>query len=178
MSRRGRSLRDCCAPDVRATADGLAFELRVDGRVHTVAVPLVGQFNVANLLGVSASRSPAASRRGRARSLRSPQLVPPPGRMQRVPGRRSRWWSSTTRIRPDALAKALAGAAAARAARGGRLWCVFGAGGDRDPGKRAPMGAGGAGARTVVVVTSDNPRSEDPRAIIAQIVAAWQPRRR
>ncbi len=71
---------------------------------------------------------------------------------------------------PDALAQALAAVRPLARARGGRLWIVFGAGGDRDPGKRAPMGQA-ASAADVVVVTSDNPRTEDPRAIVAQIVA-------
>ena len=54
--------------------------------------------------------------------------------------------------------------------RGGQLWCVFGCGGDRDPGKRPQMGRI-AQAADQVIVTSDNPRSEDPHAIIEQIVA-------
>jgi UDP-N-acetylmuramoyl-L-alanyl-D-glutamate--2,6-diaminopimelate ligase len=54
--------------------------------------------------------------------------------------------------------------------RGGQLWCVFGCGGDRDPGKRPQMGRIAQMAEHVLV-TSDNPRSEDPHAIIAQIVA-------
>src|SRR5690606_38316410 len=54
--------------------------------------------------------------------------------------------------------------------RGGQLWCVFGCGGDRDPGKRPQMGRIAQGADQVLV-TSDNPRGEDPASIIAQIVA-------
>ncbi len=56
----------------------------------------------------------------------------------------------------------------------GRLWVVFGAGGDRDPGKRAPMGAAAAAGADVVVVTSDNPRTEDPAHIVAQVAAGAQ----
>jgi UDP-N-acetylmuramyl tripeptide synthase len=59
-------------------------------------------------------------------------------------------------------------------ARNGLLWIVFGAGGDRDPGKRAPMGAAGAAGADVVVVTSDNPRTEDPARIVAQVASGAQ----
>jgi UDP-N-acetylmuramoyl-L-alanyl-D-glutamate--2,6-diaminopimelate ligase len=70
---------------------------------------------------------------------------------------------------PDALTQALQALRPLADARHGRLWVVFGAGGDRDQGKRAPMGAAAAGGADVVVVTSDNPRTEDPSAIVAQI---------
>src|SRR5206468_12885552 len=71
---------------------------------------------------------------------------------------------------PDALEKTLGALRQVAEDRGGQLWCVFGCGGDRDPGKRPQMGriAQMAGH---VIVTSDNPRSEEPRAIIDQIVA-------
>jgi UDP-N-acetylmuramyl tripeptide synthase len=77
---------------------------------------------------------------------------------------------------PDALAKALAALrplAEIRGAEGagGKLWVVFGAGGDRDAGKRVPMGAAAAEGADVVVVTSDNPRSENAEAIASQVAA-------
>ena len=68
---------------------------------------------------------------------------------------------------PDALAKALA---AARAHCAGKLWCVFGCGGERDRGKRAEMGRIAAGAADALVVTDDNPRGEEPQAIVAAIM--------
>jgi UDP-N-acetylmuramoyl-L-alanyl-D-glutamate--2,6-diaminopimelate ligase len=71
---------------------------------------------------------------------------------------------------PDALAQALTAIRPVARARGGALWVVFGAGGDRDPGKRAPMGAAAAAADRIVV-TSDNPRSEDPASIVAMVAA-------
>ena len=72
---------------------------------------------------------------------------------------------------PDALEKALLGLQPQARSRKGRLWCVFGCGGDRDPGKRPLMGAVAARLADVPCITSDNPRSEDPAAIMAQIRA-------
>jgi UDP-N-acetylmuramoyl-L-alanyl-D-glutamate--2,6-diaminopimelate ligase len=71
---------------------------------------------------------------------------------------------------PDALEKTLQALRQVAQERGGALWCVFGCGGDRDPGKRPQMGRIAQVAEHVLV-TSDNPRSEEPRAIIDQIVA-------
>jgi UDP-N-acetylmuramoyl-L-alanyl-D-glutamate--2,6-diaminopimelate ligase len=72
---------------------------------------------------------------------------------------------------PDALDKTLAALRQVATQRGGQLWCVFGCGGDRDPGKRPQMGQIAEQADQVVL-TSDNPRSEDPHAIIEQIAPA------
>ena len=71
---------------------------------------------------------------------------------------------------PDALGKALAALRSLADQRGGRLWCVFGCGGDRDAAKRPLMGAMAANHADRVVVTSDNPRSEKPETIISQIL--------
>jgi UDP-N-acetylmuramoyl-L-alanyl-D-glutamate--2,6-diaminopimelate ligase len=72
---------------------------------------------------------------------------------------------------PDALEKALLALRPLAQSRGGRLWCVFGCGGDRDPVKRPLMGAVAARLADVPCITSDNPRSEAPATIIAQIRA-------
>jgi UDP-N-acetylmuramoyl-L-alanyl-D-glutamate--2,6-diaminopimelate ligase len=72
---------------------------------------------------------------------------------------------------PDAIEQALTALRPVAQARGGRLWIVFGAGGDRDPGKRPQMGAAAARGADWIVVTSDNPRGEEPGRIIEQIVA-------
>jgi UDP-N-acetylmuramoyl-L-alanyl-D-glutamate--2,6-diaminopimelate ligase len=77
---------------------------------------------------------------------------------------------------PDALEKALAAVRPVVAA-GHRLLCVFGCGGERDAGKRPLMGEAASRLADRVVVTSDNPRGEDPQAIIAQIMAAVAPER-
>ena len=71
---------------------------------------------------------------------------------------------------PDALDKALAGLRPLAQQRGGKLWCVFGCGGDRDPIKRPLMAAVAEKKADRVVVTSDNPRSEKPEDIISQIL--------
>ena len=76
---------------------------------------------------------------------------------------------------PDALEKTLGALRQVAQERGGQLWCVFGCGGDRDPGKRPQMGAVSQIADHVLV-TSDNPRSEEPASIIAQIVAGMDKR--
>jgi UDP-N-acetylmuramoyl-L-alanyl-D-glutamate--2,6-diaminopimelate ligase len=70
---------------------------------------------------------------------------------------------------PDALAQVLRALRALAVQRGGQLWCVFGCGGDRDPHKRPLMGAAAAQHADRVVLTNDNPRSEAPEAIAAQI---------
>ena len=72
---------------------------------------------------------------------------------------------------PDALSQALDALRPLARARGGKLWCVFGAGGERDAGKRPLMGAAASGGADLIIVTSDNPRSEDPGAIAAQVAA-------
>jgi UDP-N-acetylmuramyl tripeptide synthase len=101
----------------------------------------------------------------------TPQLVPPPGRMQRVGEKGEPLAVIDYAHTPDALVQALAALRPLARARGGALWVVFGAGGDRDPGKRAPMGAAAAEGADCIVITSDNPRSEDPAAIVGAVAA-------
>jgi UDP-N-acetylmuramoyl-L-alanyl-D-glutamate--2,6-diaminopimelate ligase len=76
---------------------------------------------------------------------------------------------------PDALARVLETARALATARSGRVWCVFGCGGDRDPTKRGEMGRVAAAGADEIVLTTDNPRSEDPRAIEAAVLAGIEP---
>jgi UDP-N-acetylmuramoyl-L-alanyl-D-glutamate--2,6-diaminopimelate ligase len=108
-----------------------------------------------------------------------PQLTPPTGRMQQVSLPDAPLVVVDYAHTPDALTKALAALRPVVEARGqqigehgeGKLWIVFGAGGDRDPGKRKPMGAAAAAGADVVVITSDNPRGEDAHARCAQLAA-------
>jgi len=161
------------ARKVQATADGLSFELCADAAVWPIDVGLIGHFNVANLLGViGASHACGIPLEAAVAAL--PQLVPPPGRMQQADPRAEPLVVVDYAHTPDALAQALTALRPMVDARHGRLWVVFGAGGDRDPGKRAPMGAAAAAGADVVVVTSDNPRTEDPARIVAQVVAGAQ----
>ncbi len=163
------------ARSIRATSHGLAFEAELNGHAIAVEVPLVGHFNVENLLGVLGVMHACGIEFVRAVAA-LPQLHPPPGRMQQLARPDTPLAVIDYAHTPDALAKALAALrplVEARAARGtgGKLWVVFGAGGDRDAGKRAPMGAAAAQGADVVVVTSDNPRSENAEAIAAQVAA-------
>lgn len=152
---------------------GLSFEVEESGsgRRHPVDTALLGDYNVDNLLlvlgGLRALGIPLERAVGALQAL-----SPVPGRMQRVAGPAAGPsvvvdYAHT----PDALAKALQALRPLAAARGGALCCVFGCGGERDPGKRGPMGAIAAPLADRVIVTSDNPRSESPQAIVAQVIA-------
>lgn len=154
------------ARDLRLTGTGIEF--RLDG--VPVAAPVVGRFNVANLLAViGALLAGDEALPDIARVLR--HIAPPPGRMQVVPHGGGPLVVVDYAHTPDALDKALVTLRETAAARGGRLVCLFGCGGERDPGKRPQMGAVAEALADAVVLTSDNPRGEDPAAIIAAIRA-------
>jgi UDP-N-acetylmuramoyl-L-alanyl-D-glutamate--2,6-diaminopimelate ligase len=161
-------LRAC---DLAWTADGVRFALvEVAARV-SVTAPVAGQYNVSNLLLVA----------GCLRALGLPltqvaarlAAVPPvPGRMERVAVRGECEPAVIVDYAhtPDALAQALAALRPLAAARGGLLRCVFGCGGNRDAGKRPLMGTAARAGADALIVTSDNPRDEDPPAIIDAIL--------
>ncbi len=153
---------------VRATARGLCLEAVLDGRAIATEVPLVGQFNVENLLGVLGVMHACGIDFERAVAA-LPQLCAPPGRMQQVAVPDAPLAVIDYAHTPDALTKALQALRPLAEARGGKLWVVFGAGGDRDAGKRAPMGAAAARGADFVVVTSDNPRTENAAAIVSEV---------
>lgn len=161
------------ATNVRATATGTAFHLSSDWGVAEVEVGTLGEFNVSNLLGVLGALL-AADVPLDAAIAQLTKLEPVNGRMQRLGGRLANDeplvvvdYAHT----PDALEKTLEALRPIAQARGGRLVCMFGCGGDRDATKRPLMGAIAQRLADAVVVTSDNPRSEDPRSIIEQIAA-------
>ncbi|MFG6465236.1 UDP-N-acetylmuramoyl-L-alanyl-D-glutamate--2,6-diaminopimelate ligase [Roseateles sp. BYS87W] len=153
------------------TGEGLAFTLHEGADAVPVQTTLIGDYNAANLLGVAgALRAQGHALAEVARALAA--VTPVPGRMQRVGnGRELPQVVVDYAHTPDALDKALSALQALAAARGGRLVCVFGCGGDRDRTKRPLMGAIAARLAAHVVVTTDNPRTEVPAQILADITA-------
>jgi UDP-N-acetylmuramoyl-L-alanyl-D-glutamate--2,6-diaminopimelate ligase len=153
-------------------AAGLAFTLAEGAAQAEVHTQLVGEFNASNLLvvlgGLRALGVPLADAAAVAA-----QLTPVPGRLQRVPAVAGAGVEVVVDYAhtPDALAQVLRALRPLAAARGGRLWCVFGCGGNRDATKRPLMGGIAAAAADRVIVTSDNPRFEDPQAIVEQVLA-------
>jgi UDP-N-acetylmuramoyl-L-alanyl-D-glutamate--2,6-diaminopimelate ligase len=155
---------DLHAEAVAGDRSGMRFRLAWRGASAPVALPLLGTFNVENALGAAAtavalgrSVEEVAARLGAA-----PQV---PGRMERLAE------APCTVLRdyahsPDALQRALS---ALRPLTAGRLVVLFGAGGDRDRGKRPLMGAIAAAGADLAIVTSDNPRTEDPERILDDI---------
>ena len=156
------------AENVTATAQGLSATLVFGEERMPFATHLVGRHNLANLLAVSA----VLSVEGLSPTeivVRLHKLQPPAGRMACYGGHDAPLVVVDYAHTPDALAHILTALRDVASARGGRLICVFGCGGDRDPGKRPEMGRVAATHADSVWITSDNPRWEDPEAILAAI---------
>ncbi len=148
---------------------GLRFEVVEGQESHWLQTRTLGIYNVSNLLGVL----------GAMRALNVPlqmavqacgNLQPVPGRMECFGGVQAPLVVVDYAHTPDALGQALEALRPVASQRGGHLWCVFGCGGDRDTSKRPLMGAIASQRADQVVVTSDNPRSEKPEAIVAHIL--------
>ncbi len=164
----GRSL---VAEDLCATASGVRFVACWQGKREPVSVPLVADFNVSNLLAViGALIARGITLEGAVQACL--RLRPPAGRMQMLGGIGEPLLLVDYAHTPDALEKVLVAARQTARARKGRLFCLFGCGGDRDAGKRPLMGAVAARLADVVWLTSDNPRSEDPEQILDQVALA------
>lgn len=158
---------DVFATSVELCADGLSCQVRTPWGSGELRTPLLGRFNLENLLAVLS----CACIQGAALE----QVLPAISRLTTVPGRMQRFGGGDKPIvvvdyahTPDALESVL-GALREHGAR--RLTCVFGCGGDRDRGKRPLMTKAAIDGADKVVITSDNPRSEDPDQIIADAVA-------
>ncbi len=157
------------ATQVRMEPRGISMEL--DGSFGKLAVKtqLMGRFNAENsLIVIACLLSAGVSLSDAANALA--ECKPAPGRMEvlNADARNKPTVVVDYAHTPDALAKALS---AAREHCAGALWCVFGCGGDRDAGKRAVMGAIADELADQIIVTDDNPRSEEPQAITAAIVS-------
>jgi len=155
----------------RYTAQGLAFEVIEGAEQRTVQTGLIGDYNLHNWLGVLAALRALSMPLDEAIAACAP-VTPVPGRMQRIgTGRELPMVVVDYAHTPDALDKALAALKPLAAARGGKLHVVFGCGGDRDRSKRPQMGAIAARLADAVIITSDNPRTELPAQILADIAA-------
>lgn len=159
------------AENLSETPLGQEFTLLLPNGRATVATGLLGKYNVANLLAVAGVLYDAGLGADEI-ARRLGELTPPPGRMQRLGGKNEPLVVVDYAHTPDALENALQALRPVAQARGGRLAVVFGCGGDRDRGKRPQMGALAERLADRVLLTSDNPRSEEPAAIIGEIAAA------
>ena len=161
------------ASNKRSRPAGSEFQLEAPQGSLLVKTQLVGHFNISNALAVlGALLAKGFELKNAVEAIEA--LLPAPGRMQQVGGQDAPLVVIDYAHTPDALEKTLQALRQVARERAGQLWCVFGCGGDRDPGKRAQMGAI-AQAADQVIVTSDNPRSEEPNAILSQIVAGMDP---
>jgi UDP-N-acetylmuramoyl-L-alanyl-D-glutamate--2,6-diaminopimelate ligase len=148
---------------------GVRFHVDSEWGSGEVRAAVLGAFNVSNLLAVLGALIAAGVAFNDAIAAVS-ALRPVPGRLERVGGGAMPLVVVDYAHTPDALEKALE-ALRPTVAAGHRLVCVFGCGGDRDAGKRPLMGQAAAALADHVIVTSDNPRSENPAAIIEQVLA-------
>ncbi|MFO1466928.1 MAG: UDP-N-acetylmuramoyl-L-alanyl-D-glutamate--2,6-diaminopimelate ligase [Steroidobacteraceae bacterium] len=159
------------ATAIRSESGGLFVEFDGSFGPGTLRTPLIGRFNAENLLVVLALLLSLEVPLGDAIDALA-ACTAPPGRMQAVRGGAGRPLAVIDYAHtPDALAKVLA---AVREHCRGLVWCVFGCGGDRDPGKRPLMGEVADEYADRVILTDDNPRSEAPEAITAAIASGMR----
>ena len=154
---------DVYAHNIVYTPRGSVWTLATGADVHTVHLPLIGDFNIANALGAAGAAW--------AMGVVPADIAKRLSSMPQVPGRLEIISEQPTVLRdyahtPDALERALD---AVRPFTTGRLIAVFGCGGDRDRGKRPEMGRIAQTKADLAIVTSDNPRTEDPETILDDI---------
>ena len=153
--------------NLRLGLNGMSFDIVSPWGKATLRSPLIGEFNAANLLGSLAALLASDVSLDRAVAALG-KVAPVPGRTERYGGGHVPLVIVDYAHTPDALENVLRSLRSAAGARS-RLYCVFGCGGDRDRGKRPLMGAVASRLADRVIITSDNPRNEDPDAIIADI---------
>jgi UDP-N-acetylmuramoyl-L-alanyl-D-glutamate--2,6-diaminopimelate ligase len=164
---------ECCAEAyaIEVSGKGIAFSVKSSWGEARIESALLGRFNVSNLLGVLTTMLVSGVPFDRATAALA-GLQPVAGRMQRIGGGGKPLVVVDYAHTPDALEKTLIALKDVARAGDGRLVVVFGCGGERDRGKRPLMGAVASRHADSILVTSDNPRGEDPTAIIAEITAA------
>ncbi|NBS64666.1 MAG: UDP-N-acetylmuramoyl-L-alanyl-D-glutamate--2,6-diaminopimelate ligase [Betaproteobacteria bacterium] len=180
FSLRAQGVEQLLAEQIIEHAEGLTLTVGGDFGRARVDLPLLGRFNAFNALAVAGAWLASGVSFDEAMGQLA-ELKPVPGRLERVRATDGAVPGSDPLQQPcvvvdyahtpDALTQTLAALRPVARARGGSLWCVFGAGGDRDAGKRPLMGAAAEAGADHVVLTSDNPRSEDPERIVAAIEA-------
>lgn len=150
----------------RPAGDGQELGIRAPGGRRAVAFPLIGGFQAENALAAAAAAAATGTAEEEALGALA-ALDAPAGRLERVARHRGAAAYVDYAHTPDALAAALA---ALRPHVAGRIHLVFGCGGDRDPGKRVLMGRAAARGADEATVTDDNPRTEDPARIRAEVL--------
>jgi murE/murF fusion protein len=180
-----RALRRLSARDVHQGPEGMTLTLCGDFGEARLQTTLIGEHNVANLLSVAGAWLALGHPLVRCVDALG-RLEPVPGRLERI--RLTEPADASHRVQPDdarrglplivvdyahtpdALDNVLKALRPLARARAGQVWCVFGAGGDRDPGKRPQMAAVADALADRVVLTSDNPRSEPPARILEDLL--------
>jgi UDP-N-acetylmuramyl-tripeptide synthetase len=156
-----------CGSAPEHQAAGITFDVTHAGHKQSVSCPVVGDFNAANMLGViGALLALDISLNAACQAVLRCTAVP--GRMELITEAEQPLMVVDYAHTPDALAKALAALRGVAQARGGKIWCVFGCGGNRDPLKRPLMAQAVQAGADQIVVTSDNPRNESAQSIVDQ----------
>ena len=174
VSSRGRTISGAThlvgADSFSLADDGISLLLDIDSRQAMVRTCLLARFNIDNLLNVAACLAASGHDFPRICAILE-NLRGVPGRVERVNLGQGRTAIVDYAHTEGAIVSVLCGV---RPHVKGRLWIVFGCGGDRDRGKRPLMAQAAERYADVVVITDDNPRSEDPEAIIAQVVSGLE----
>ncbi len=157
---------DLRASSIQLSASGMEFDLTFQDQIQHISSPLIGRYNVYNLLAATAAGLVYGMTLEEMASLFK-DFSQVPGRLERIPNNKGLNIFVDYAHTDDALRNVLQ---TLQEFKTGRLITVFGCGGDRDPLKRPKMGAAVEEFSDLPIVTSDNPRSEDPEAIIRAIL--------